>query len=139
MKGIIKFAIGLTVGALYGLTFAQKSGKRFRGELRKSENPLELLWEEIKSVNEEAYGTAEKSTKNSYEKVRKLAVAKSEDWKEFINNAKKQRGEDLEQVKDYLLDLAKNAEEAAKEIGSELEKKGEKLIASAKKKISHRS
>lgn len=122
MKGLVKFLFAVTVGAVYGLLFAQKPGKKLRSELKKSDNPWMTLLEEGKSVDKEARGVVMDWAENSKELQEILSTGKAQ-FDNFIESAKDLSTEGKEMAQIKLEELAANAKKAADSLKDEATKK----------------
>ena len=99
MKGLLKFLFTITVGALYGALFAQKSGKKLRAELKKSKNPLKTLLEEGVQMDLEARDTISDIAKNS-PALQNIINTGKEQFTDLVNQAKNMSSEQREKAKE---------------------------------------
>lgn len=123
---IIRFLLTITAGAMYGLLFAQKPGKKFREELKKSKQPIKTFFNECKEVDMEAMQTFSQWAKNS-EDVQKLLAVGHTQFKEFVNGAKKLGKDGKETARQKLEELSQEAAEAAEELKDTVAEKGDKI------------
>jgi gas vesicle protein len=114
MKRFLGFLFSASLGALYGLFFAQKSGQKLRTDLKKSANPGKDLLKELKTVATESGKEAAEWAENSAELQTLLDEARN--------------------YFDELVEKSKGVSDATAEcIGEELAELGEKAAAAAKK------
>ena len=66
MKKVLGFLFSASLGALYGIFFAQKSGTELRKNLKKSKSPTKDLMKELKEV---AYESAKRQKR--WQKIQK--------------------------------------------------------------------
>ncbi len=115
MKGLVKIIFGMTLGAVYGMLFAQKPGKKLRTELSKSDNPLKLLFKEGMKMDLEARDTVVDWAKNS-EDLKKVIDSGKTQFDAVVKNAKAM-GEDAQKsAQKKLEEVAKNAQKAAADL-----------------------
>jgi len=127
---LFKFLFTISIGAIYGLLFAPKSGKDFRKQLKKAENPAKDLFVELKNMDLEAYTELKKWADTSPEFQDFLSSSK--DQLNALAQKAKELGDDASvTVEKELKNLAKNAESAAKK----LQKKAVKKAKTTKKKV----
>jgi gas vesicle protein len=134
MKGLLKIAFGATVGAAYGLMFAQKAGKNLRADLKRAKNPGKLLWGELKKISKESGGAVANFIKNSKELQEVMSSGKSQ-FEQLVKGAKELGSEASQIVKEELEDLAKNAKNAAEDLGKEVKSQGNKFKNELKKEV----
>ena len=85
---IFKFLMTASFGYFCGLLFAQKSGKKFREEIRAAKNPLKVIFDECCKVDSEAYKVISEWAKNSDE-LQKILKMTKEQFAEFLEKIKK--------------------------------------------------
>jgi gas vesicle protein len=133
MKSIFKLFLSLTVGAVYGLFFAQKSGKKLRQELKTSKDPLKFVLTELGNAKDESKeiinGLIEKS-----EDLQTIIKTGKSQFDSFAELAKKGGEDAAKQAKQELKEVVKNAEEAIKKINKDDVEKAVKIIKEVKKK-----
>lgn len=134
MKGFIKFLFAATVGALYGMLFAQKPGKKLRQDLKKSDNPWKTLFEEGKKVDLEARGFVTNWAENSKELQEVLSTGK-EQFDDFVEGAKELTEEGKELAQEKLNELSENAKQAADNLKKEASEKFKNVRKQASDKI----
>ncbi len=122
MRGFIKFLFAATIGALYGMLFAQKPGKKLRSDLKKSDNIWKTLFEEGKKVDLEARDVILDWAKNSKELQTVISTGKDQ-FDNFVENAKELGLEGKELAQEKLEEVAQNAKEAAEKLKKEATKK----------------
>ena len=132
MKSVFKILFGMTLGAVYGMLFAQKSGKKLRAELGKSENPLKLLFNEGMKMDLEARDTVVDWAKNS-EDLKKVIESGKAQFDEVVKNAKEMGGEAQKMALEKMEEVAKNATKAAEELKKTAGKKAMAFKKSAVK------
>lgn len=121
---VLRFFIVLTVGVLYGLLFAQKTGKKLRKDLSNAENPYKKLFEELKAVDKEAFDYVKNQAKES-ESIQKVIEDGRKQFDGFTQKAS-ELGEDAQkQAKKALEDLAQYAKESAQKLSDYGKKKVE--------------
>lgn len=122
MKGILKFFFAVTFGAIYGLLFAQKPGKKLRSELKKSKEPLKILFEEGKKIEKEAREVFMDWAENCDELQQILATGKTQ-FTSFVEQGKKMTEDGKEKAIKKLEELSENAKKSAKELKKTVEEK----------------
>lgn len=130
MKGLFKFLFAATFGAMYGLLFAQKSGKKLRADLKKSENPFKTLLEEGRKIEKESREVFMDWAENCEELQQLLATGKTQ-FNSFVDQAKDLSTEGKEKAQKKLEELSANAKKAA----DELKKAATKKVESIKKEV----
>lgn len=126
MRGFLKFFFAATFGAIYGLLFAQKPGKKLRSELKKAENPLKILLEEGKKTEKEARNIFMNWAENCDELQQILSTGKTQ-FNNFVEQGKKLTEEGKEKAIKKLEELSENAKKSAKELKKTFEEKGKDL------------
>ena len=134
MKGFIKFLFAATIGALYGMLFAQKPGKKLRSDLKKSDNPWKTLFEEGKKVDLEARDFVMDWAENSKELQTVIDSGKKQ-FDNFVEGAKELSEEGKELAQEKLNKLSKNAKQAADELKEKATKKIKTVRKQATDKI----
>lgn len=135
---IIRFILTISAGALYGILFAQKPGKKLREELKKSKEPMKTLFKECKDVDMEALKTFSQWAKESKDVQKLMAVGHSQ-FKEFVKRAKDLGKDGKTVARKKLEELSQEAATAAEElrdIADEKRKDIKKKIKTIAKKIS---
>lgn len=139
--GLIKFLFSVTIGLVYGLLFAQKSGKSLREELKKSKNPtmtfLKELWEVDKAALDKAVDLANKS-----ETLQELIVKGNDQFEAFVGQAKVLGEDAMERAKQELELLADHAQIAADELkdaGIDFSEKARTKVAQVKKEVTKKA
>ncbi len=115
MKGLLKFLFAATFGALYGLLFAQKSGKKLRSDLRKSENPFKILLEEGKKMEKESREVFMDWADNCDELQQLLITGKTQ-FNNFVDQAKHLSEEGKGKAQKKLEELSENVKSAISEL-----------------------
>ncbi len=133
MKGFIKFLFAATIGALYGMLFAQKPGKKLREDLKASKNPLKTLFEEGKKIDYEARDFFLDWVENSKEVQNILSIGKKQ-LDDFVEGAKDLSDDGKKMAQEKLNELAENAKKAA----DNLKKEASKKIKTVRKQASER-
>lgn len=123
---IIRFLLTVSVGAIYGILFAQKPGKKFREELSKSKTPIRTFFTECKQVDTEAIQTFSQWAKES-EDVQKLLAVGQTQFREFVKSAKELGKDGQEVARKKLEELSQEAAEAADELKEAAFKKGQEM------------
>ncbi len=126
MKGFFKFLFSATIGLAYGLLFAQKSGKKFREELRTSSHPGKMLLGELKKIDHEARGTVADWAKNSKELQEVLETGKHQ-FDIFVEKVSVLGHDAAEVAEKELESLSHNAKKAAEELKKQMKSKGAEL------------
>lgn len=119
MKSLFRFMFTLIIGMLYGLFFAQKTGKKFRADIRQSKTPYKTVLDEMIAVDKEAIQTL------------KLWSEESEDVQNLLKNTQKHMDTLIEKTKD----LTEEAQEKSLKALEELAEKTKKSIADIKKSL----
>lgn len=127
MKNIIRFVFVFGLGLLYGLFFAQKSGKKLRTELSKSENPSKKLWEELRAVEKDSRECMVDWVEGS-ESLQKLVQGGKEQLDHFVESVHDLSDEAKVQAQKALEELSKNAKEAAQKLSAGSVKKGKDVL-----------
>ena len=65
MRGVFKFLFSVTIGALWGMFFAQKPGKKLRSEIKKSNEPGKLIFRELQAMTKDSSEEVKHFVKNS--------------------------------------------------------------------------
>lgn len=129
--GPIKFLFSISIGLIYGLLFAQKSGKSLRAELKRSKNPtmtfLKELWDVDKAALDKAIDLANKS-----ETLQEVIGKGTDQFDAFVGQAKVLGEDAMERAKEELELLADHAQVAA----DELKDAGIGFSQTAKSKVS---
>lgn len=128
---IFRFLVTISAGAIYGLLFAQKPGKKFREELKMSKAPLKTFFNECKNVDMEAIKTFSQWAKESEDVQKLLAIGQSQ-FREFVKGAKQLGKEGRSVARKKLEELSQEAAEAAEELKDSAQKKGEDIKKSIK-------
>lgn len=131
MKSILRFLFAVTLGVLYGLFFAQKTGKKLRSDLKKSTQPCHDLFHELKSVDMEALGFVKDWAHNS-DDVQKMVTVGKEQLNTVVQKANDVGGEAKQKALHALEELSKNAHEAAKELKTKATEKGKNILKKVK-------
>jgi gas vesicle protein len=131
MKSILRFLFAVTLGVLYGLFFAQKTGEKLRTDLKKSTHPCQDLFNELKSVDMEALGFVKDWAHNS-DDIQKMVTVGKEQLNTVVKKANDVGGEAKQKALHALEELSKNAHEAAKELKEKATKKVQDLKESKK-------
>jgi len=145
MKRLFGFLFSVSLGALYGVFFAQKSGKKLRSDLSKSKNPGKALLGELKSVASESGQEATDWAENS-EEVQSLLQEAHKYFDDLMEQSKIVRGAAADTVSEELAELGVQAAAAAKKVKkttikkatkfkNELEKDVKKNVKVIKKKL----
>lgn len=115
MKTPLKFLFGAAAGAIYGMAFSQKNGKKFRSELSKSASPIKTIWEEAKKMFQDSKSIVEKkSSKFEIDPMLKkmnLTPEQIKSFRDVIQQAKAKGGDALKQIKEQFAELTAHAEE----------------------------
>ncbi len=127
----LRYLVAVAAGAAYGLLFAQKPGKKFREELKKSDTPVKTFFNECKEVDMEAFQVISECVKESEDLQRIFEVGKTQ-FAEAKNKARQMGAEGKEALIAKLEELAHDAEETAKEIKNSLEEKSEEVSENVK-------
>ncbi len=122
MKKFFTFLFSASLGALYGLFFAQKSGKKLREDIRKSKNPGKKILNELKEVATESGKEAADWAENS-EEVQKLLKEARKYFDTLVEKSKDMSAGAAEQVEEQFLELSERAAVAAKRVKASAEKK----------------
>ncbi len=112
---LLRFLFTVTLGAIYGLMFAQRPGKKLREDLKKSDEPLKTLFKECRKADTEALETISQWAKES-EDLQNLIKAGKSQFTDFVSGAKQLGKEGRERARNKLEELAANAHEAAEEL-----------------------
>ncbi len=145
MKRLFGFLFSVSLGALYGVFFAQKSGKKLRADLKKSKNPGKDLLEELRSVATESGKEAADWAENS-EDLQRLLTEAHKYFDELMEQSKVVSGAAADTVSEELAELGVQAAAAAEKVKksavkkvskfkNELEKDVKKNIKVIKKKL----
>lgn len=145
MKRFLGFLFSASLGALYGLFFAQKSGQKLRTDLKKSTNPAKELLKELRSVASESGKEAAQWAENSAELQTLLDEARNY-FDELVEQSKGVRDATAESISEELAELGEKASAAAKKVKAsatqqatkfknELEKEVKKEVKTISKKI----
>jgi gas vesicle protein len=145
MKRILGFLFSASLGALYGLFFAQKSGQKLRTDLKKAKNPTKELFKELKSVASESGKEAAQWAENSAELQTLLDEARNY-FDELVEKSKGVRDATAESISEELAELGEKASAAAKKVKAsatqqatkfknELEKEVKKEVKTVAKKL----
>jgi len=108
MKGLFKLLGALftfQLGAVVAMLFAQKTGKTLRKDLKKSDNPLKVLFQEGLKIDKEILGNVK-------------------DWAE--------NSENIQEVRNQIRDVKKHAVDMTDEAKAEMQKNLEKMADEAK-------
>ena len=106
MKGLFKLLGALftfQLGAVVAMLFAQKTGKTLRKDLKKSDNPLKVLFQEGLKIDKEILGNVK-------------------DWAE--------NSENIQEVRNQIRDVKKHAVDMTDEAKAEMQKNLEKMADS---------
>ena len=103
----------VSLGAIYGLFFAQKSGKRLRADLKKSKTPGKKLLDELKEVASESGKEAADWAENS-EELQKLLNEARTYFDTLVEKSKDVSTVTAECVEEEFLELSEKAVAAAK-------------------------
>ncbi len=112
----------VTIGMIFALLFAQKTGKKFRTELSKSDNLCKTLFEELKAVDIEALSTTKEAIDNS-EDLQSVIQKGKDQFDIFVDKVKNLSENAREEARLRLESLAQHAQEAA----LKLRKEGKKI------------
>ncbi len=145
MKRLFGFLFSVSLGALYGVFFAQKSGKKLRSDLKRSKNPGKDLLGELKNVASESGKEATDWAENS-EEVQNLLKEAHKYFDDLMEQSKIVRGAAADTVSEELAELGVQAAAAAKKVKkttikkatkfkNELEKDVKKSVKVIKKKL----
>ncbi len=115
MKHLFKFLFSASLGAMYGLFFAQKSGKKLRDDLKKSKTPGKKLLNELKEVASESGKEASDWAENS-EELQKLLNEARTYFDSLVEKSKDVSTAATGRVEDEFLELSEKAAEAAKRL-----------------------
>lgn len=127
MKHVLRFLFAMTIGVFYGLFFAQKSGKKLRSELAKSDTPYQKLFQELKAVDIEAYEYVRDWAHHSDDIQHVLDYGKDH-FDHVVEKVNTLSGEAKEQAQKALEDFSKKAQEAAKKINAKAVQKGKEFL-----------
>ena len=130
---MFKFLFSVSLGALYGLFFAQKSGKKFREDLKKSKAPGKKFLDELKDVAVESGKETADWAENS-EEVQKLLKESRVYFDTLVEKSKDMSSDAAGRVEEQFLELSERAAIAAKKVKASAAKKAVKVKVSAKKK-----
>ena len=131
---LLKFLFSATIGLLYGMLFAQKSGKKFRSELGKSEHPGELLLKELGKIASESGETATEWAKNS-EELQKVLETGKDQFDALVEGVKGLGEGASEAAQEELEKLAENAKDAAKKLKKTAGKKATRFKNKLQKEV----
>jgi len=134
MKKIFKFLFTISFGYISGLLFAQKPGKKFREEIKKSQNPIKTIFTECKNADMEAYKTITEWVKNSKELQNVIDSGKNQ-FEDFVKAVKKLGKDAQKKAEKELENLSDNAKDAAKAIKKSIDKKGQEIKKTFDKKV----
>ena len=134
MKRIFSFLFSVSLGALYGLFFAQKSGQKLRTDLRKSVNPGKDLLKELKTVATESGKEAAEWAENSVELQTLLDNARNY-FDELVEKSKGVTDATAECLSEELAELGEKASLAAKQMKSSAVKKATKFKNELEKEV----
>jgi len=134
MKRLFGFLFTASIGALYGLFFAQKSGKELRKDLTKAKEPGKELLNELKSVASESGKEAADWAENSDELKRLLGEARGY-FDELVEKSKDMSDVTAECVGEELAELSQKAAAAAKKVKESATKKATKFKNELEKEV----
>ena len=134
MKKLIKFLLSISIGVLYGLFFAQRSGKQLRRKLATSKNPMMDLFQELKSVDMEMLGMVKEWAQNS-EDLRRVMDSGKEQFDALVKGVKELGDDATDMAQKELKKLEKYAKDAADELGKTAAKK----VSTAKKAVTKKA
>ena len=129
---LLKLVATLSVGALYGLLFAQRPGKELRKKLKTTANPYKALFEECKDMDKEALEELLKWAKES-EDVKKAVKLSKAHINRLSKKAEALGKEGKKEAQKQLEDLTKKATKAVKEVKKDAVKKGVRLKGAVRK------
>ena len=120
---ILQTFFWMTVGAVYAMLFARRSGKELRKDLsnsyRKGESVLNVLWEECKNVELGALKDIKESVKDN-KNIQDLVEKSKLEIQKATEIAKKKGGDIAEDMVSVLKSISKDASQKANEISREL-------------------
>lgn len=134
MKRFFGFLFSASLGAMYGLFFAQKSGKKLRSDLQKSSNPTKHLLEELKVVATESGKEAAEWAEKSAELQTLLDEARNY-FDELVERSKGATDATAECLSEELAELGEKAAAAAKQVKSSAVKKATKFKNELEKEV----
>lgn len=138
MKRLFGLLFSVSLGALYGMFFAQKSGKKLRADISKAKNPGKQLLEELKNVASESGKEAADWAENS-EELQRLLNEAHKYFDELMEQSKIVGGAAADTVGEELAELSVQAAAAAKKVKKTTVKKASKfknqLEKDVKKKV----
>ena len=118
MLSFIRFVFVGLMGVLGGLFFAQKSGEKFRKEMKTSKKPLQTALTELKEVSMEIKSWAENN-----DEMKALFEESKVVVKDLVDKAKELGKEASEETAGELEELSKKAKAAAKDLKSKAQTK----------------
>jgi gas vesicle protein len=139
MKRLFGFLFSAFLGTLYGLFFAQKSGRKLRMELKKSATPGRDLLNELKVVASESGKEAVDWAENSEELQRLLEEARAyfdellKKSKDMTDTTAEYLGEEFEELSERAAAAAKKVKESATKKVSKFKNELEKEVKSVTK------
>lgn len=122
MQGLFKVLIGAAAGVVYGLFFAQKSGKQLRKDIGKAEDPSKPLVEALKGSFKDFSVTSKDwyETSPAVQKVKDKAA-------EGLDQAKAKLGEEASKLKDKATEAAEKAQSEAGDLAAAAKEKAGKF------------
>lgn len=140
MKRLLGFLFSASLGALYGMFFAQRSGQTLRTELKKSSTPGKDLLKELQKVTTESKNEVVDWAENSEELQRLLAEARSyfdqlvEKTKDLGDTTAEYLGEEFEELSEKASAAAKMMKVSASKKATKFKNELEKEIKNVTKK-----
>lgn len=134
MKRLLGFLVPASIGALYGLFFAQKSGSELRSDLKKSKTPTKDLMNELKNVTCESGKEAKEWAENS-EELKKLLDDARAYFDDLVEKSKDLKEGTAEKVGAEFAELSQKAAEAAKKVKETATKNASKFKNEIEKEV----
>lgn len=134
MKRLLGFLFTASLGALYGVFFAQKSGKELRSSLKKSKTPTKDLMKELHNVTKESGKEACDWAENS-EEVKNLLDDARLYFDDLVEKSKDLKDDTAEKVSEEFAELSEKAAAAAKKVKKTATKKATKFKNELEKEV----
>ena len=128
----LKFLLTASLGALYGLLFAQRPGKELRKKLKETKSPYKALFDECKDMDKEALELLITWAKESEDIKKAIKISKSQ-IKSFTKKAETLGKEGKKEAQKQLEELTEKATKAVKSIKKDVSKKSKTIKKTVKK------
>lgn len=132
--GLLKFFFSITIGAIYGVLFARKSGKELRKEIRDSDTPVLTFFKELVSVDTGMLKEMTQWAKES-EMLQDVMQKGTDQFDALVKQAKTLGTDASDRAREELEKLADNARGAAESLAKDAKKQVKTVKKDAVKKV----